>query len=75
MEASGKFDAVLVSGDLVVHGLSSDDPNKNNWPIMQETIATISEELSNAFPDTPIIFSIGNNDVMYHYQAPNSTDK
>ena len=27
------------------------------------------------FPGVPIISTIGNNDVMYHYQAPNTTDK
>ena len=61
------FDLIIVSGDLIVHGLSSNDPNVNNWEEMKDIIQVIIGELTEKYPDIPILFSIGNNDVMFHY--------
>ena len=32
-------------------------------------------KIQKVYPGVPILSSIGNNDVEYHYQAPNTTDK
>ncbi len=60
---------------MVTHGLSSRNPNQNYWPLKKETIREVMEIATKKFPNTPIIPTIGNNDLMYHYQAPNTTDK
>ena len=35
---SDNVDAVIISGDLVVHGLSVSDPTVSNWPSMMLVI-------------------------------------
>jgi hypothetical protein len=68
--SSEQIDAVLISGDFVVHGLSNSDPLHRNWPEMKLTIETIVKRVEKMFPGVPIISAIGNNDVLNHYQAP-----
>jgi hypothetical protein len=57
----------MIGGDFVVHGLSSDDHNKNNWPQMKEVIADSMKMIQEHFPNTPILPNIGNNDLLHHY--------
>jgi Icc-related predicted phosphoesterase len=68
--AGDKIDAVMIAGDFVVHGLSNSDPNFGNWPEMKRVIKAIIDSVIAKFPGVPIIPSIGNNDVLNHYQAP-----
>jgi len=42
---------------------------------MNKTMNTIMDAIKGKFPLVPILSTIGNNDVLYHYQAPNATDK
>jgi hypothetical protein len=70
-----KYDAIMIGGDFVVHGLSSDDKDKNNWPQMKEVIADSMKLIQRYFPDTPILPNIGNNDLLHHYQAPSQTER
>ena len=68
---SEPIDAVLIAGDLVVHGLTSGQSgNYPNWPKMKETMAKIMESVEKEFPGVPIIPTIGNNDLLRHYWAP-----
>ena len=68
-------DAILISGDFVVHGLASKNHTYNNWSEMKIIINQALSMIQAHFPDTPILPNIGNNDVLHHYQAPNSTEK
>jgi len=69
------FDLIIVTGDLVVHGLASSDPATENWEEMKETIETIMSTLKEGYPETPILGAVGNNDVKFHYQAAEDADK
>jgi hypothetical protein len=42
---------------------------------MKETIAAVVNYIKTYFPDTPILPTIGNNDVEYHNQAPGTQTK
>jgi Calcineurin-like phosphoesterase len=65
--ASEPVDAVLLAGDFVVHGLSNSDPEFKNWPEMKRVISAIIDSVKAKFPNTPIIPTIGNNDLLNHY--------
>lgn len=74
--ASEKVDAVLIAGDFVVHGLSNSDPNFRNWPEMKKVFQAVIASVEKQFPGVPIIPTIGNNDLLNHYQAPkNESEK
>lgn len=69
------YNAIILPGDQVCHGLASNvDPNLGipnpNWPLMLETMYEVMTTIATYFPNTPILPSIGNNDVDYHDQAP-----
>lgn len=69
-----KLDAILLVGDLCMHGLSSSSDTDPNWPLQIYTMGVVMDSIQNAFPGIIILPVIGNNDVQYHNQAPNSTD-
>lgn len=69
-----KLDAILLVGDLCMHDLSSTTDTDPNWPLQQYTMAVVMNSIQNTFPGIIILPVIGNNDVQYHNQAPNSTD-
>lgn len=69
------IDAILVQGDMIVHGLSTSDPSSNNWPQQKAVLQELIAQLQKRFPNTPVIFGIGNNDVLQHYEAPVPHDK
>lgn len=73
--SSTKLDAIIVTGDMVVHGLSSKDFSINNWEKQKEIIKETMDSMTKRFPDVPIINAVGNNDAIHHYQAPNGTFK
>ena len=53
------------------HGLAADvGATENNWELMKYTMREAIKAMVAAFPDVPIIPVIGNNDVIYHDQAP-----
>jgi hypothetical protein len=66
---------ILISGDFVVHGVSAKEHQPNNWPKMREIINQVMSLIQAHFPNIPILPNIGNNDLLNHYQAPNSTEK
>eukprot|EP00347_Sterkiella_histriomuscorum_P022332 403330854 len=71
------LDFLLIPGDLVAHGipLEPTDPSKGNYTLLKETINTVSQTISQYFPNTLVIPSLGNNDPKYHYVALNHQDK
>jgi len=72
-EKGEPIDAILLIGDLCKHGLAVDvGATENNWELMKYTMREALKAMVAAFPDVPIIPVIGNNDVIYHDQAPNS---
>ena len=48
------------------------DSPTNNWEQMLYTMREAIQAIVAAFPDVPILPVIGNNDVVYHDQAPKS---
>ena len=72
---SPAIDAIIVSGDFVVHGLSSKNLSVSNWPQQKVIIQQVLDSISLRFPGVPLIPNIGNNDAINHYQAPNGTNK
>jgi len=71
----GSLDAVLLSGDFVVHGLSARESKESDWPAMKQTIQAVVTKVTQKFPTSYIIPCIGNNDVEQHYQAPQPENK
>jgi hypothetical protein len=58
------IDAILVQGDSIVHGLTTYSTATNYWPQEKEVLSTLVTALKTRFPSTPLIFGIGNNDVL-----------
>lgn len=69
-----EIDAVLVTGDFVVHGLAQKDFRYSNWTLQKPIIKDVIQAISAELPGVPIVSTIGNNDVINHYQAPNGTN-
>jgi len=63
-------------GDLCKHGLAVKlDSTTNNWDLMKYTMRTAINAIVSAFPEVPILPVLGNNDVVYHDQAPAASFK
>ncbi|TNV84105.1 hypothetical protein FGO68_gene4827 [Halteria grandinella] len=75
VDSKGKIDVIIVTGDIVVHELSSKNFSVNNWEKQKQIITQAFETLTDRFPGVPILNAIGNNDAIHHYQAPNGTNK
>ena len=61
----------MLIGDLCKHGLAAKiGAESNNWELMKYTMREAISAIEDAFPRIPILPVIGNNDVMYHDQAP-----
>ena len=67
-DSGNVYDAVLLPGDFVKHGIDSSDTTKPNyeWDLALSTIQTAIETIQSYFPDVPILPAIGNNDCYYH---------
>lgn len=66
------YTAIILPGDQVKHGLASYNTTVPNpeWPLMLYTMQEVLALISSYFPTTPILPSVGNNDVYYHDLAP-----
>ena len=66
------LDVLFVPGDLIGHSYPEheDDPTAGNYEALLEIHKIVGQKLADAFPDTIILPTIGNNDTKYHYQAP-----
>jgi hypothetical protein len=73
----GKFDFILVPGDLGAHGVPLDptDPSLGNYTLLKETIQTVASTFAAYFPDTVVIPTIGNNDPKFHYRGLDLADR
>ena len=56
----------MLAGDNCKHGTMKG----KNSEVLYEIIDTVTEMVASYFPNTPIINSIGNNDVLNHNQPP-----
>ena len=63
-------------GDLCKHGLAvALNETTTNWEQMKYTMQEAIASIVTAFPNVPILPVLGNNDVVYHDQAPLAADK
>jgi len=72
------IEAILLIGDLCRHGMAADigaPKSETEWPLMKYTMTEAFAAIQRAFPDVPILPVIGNNDVVYHDQAPETSFK
>ena len=66
----------MLLGDLCKHGLAVEiDAETTNWELMKYTMRMAIDSIVKAFPNVPILPVIGNNDVIYHDQAPSALIK
>jgi hypothetical protein len=75
---NGRFDALVVPGDLVAHGIPIDPANplpNGDYSLLKQTEAAVGALFAKYFPDTLVVPSIGNNDPKYHYQGIDPEDK
>jgi hypothetical protein len=63
------IDAILIQGDSIVHGLSYPEM-EHAWPMQKETLIFLRNAIAERFPYTPVLLTLGNNDVLEHYQPP-----
>jgi hypothetical protein len=77
VEVNANPDLVIVPGDLVTHIIPSkeDTFNLTNYGELKRVIENHTREVAMAFPNTPIIFTQGNDDYAINYQVPNKTYK
>jgi hypothetical protein len=77
LKATGqKFDAILVPGDLVAHGVPlNPSGSSGNYTLLKETLARVAQSFIEYFPDTLVLPSMGNNDGKYHYSGTAKADK
>ena len=77
LKATGeKYDAILVPGDLVAHGVPlSPSDSSGNYTLLKETLARVAQSFIEYFPDTLVLPSMGNNDGKYHYEGIDKADK
>lgn len=71
--ALGDFDFVIVTGDLVAHGISAVPGYtdiKDNMALRLEVIGNTSEAITEAFAGIPVFSTFGNNDVPYDCVSP-----
>lgn len=70
-------DVIIVPGDLVTHALplKHGPYNESLYAEVMRTIEHHAKAVADAFPQTPIIFTQGNDDFPVNYQVPNKTYK
>jgi hypothetical protein len=70
-------DVIIVPGDLVTHALpkQSGTFDVELYEEVKETIAYHAKQIALMFPNTPIVFTQGNDDYAVNYQVPNATMK
>lgn len=78
-EIDPNIEVLLVGGDFITHGLSIelDDVIHDQYDLLKESITKVFLEMINKkFPNAIILPAVGNNDIKYHYVAPqtNHTD-
>ena len=71
------LDVILVPGDLVTHGLSSDKPEEAGemYGRLTGTLDAVSALFQTYFSSVIVLPTIGNNDTEYHYAPPSGPRK
>ena len=62
-----QIDAILINGDFIKHGVAlPQDKYNDTWVHVKAIISEDMQILRTQFPDTLILPTIGNNDVIVH---------
>ena len=71
-EIAGHPDVILVNGDFAAHDIAAKrDKAEPHYDILQSVITqSFNQHIGAIFPKSVVIPTIGNNDVMYHYEFP-----
>lgn len=70
-ELDPDVEIILVSGDLVSHGYSAELGQPDHYELLKKVIRMLMiDVLLQHFPDKIILPALGNNDIKYHYVAP-----
>jgi hypothetical protein len=57
-----------MNGDFIGHDIiASEGASKSHWDIQKTVFETIQGKVLEKFPSIPVLPSIGNNDVLFHY--------
>jgi hypothetical protein len=79
LEKFGTPDVLLICGDHVAHNVSAsteqDDPTGSAYAAVKTHIAAVYQIVSEYFPNTIVMPTIGNNDGRYHSMAIDEDDK
>jgi hypothetical protein len=70
--ATANPEVIIIPGDLVTHGVTSKDykGEPSHEVPLKQILAKVHETITTKFPLIPVLPSIGNNDVVWHYQPP-----
>jgi len=74
-KTEGTPDILIVAGDVVAHGIAATPTNPGNFTLLKEVTVAVYNELNQAFPETIILPTLGNNDVRNHYLPPSEENK
>ena len=79
LNAGHQIDYITLNGDLLAHGVSGDLPadpknptaaemaqNRKHYAVARLTHKIIQGIFTEAFPNTPVFVTFGNNDTLYH---------
>ena len=75
-DAFGEVDLILAPGDAVAHKVAPhhDEVESPDWDPVKMNLKESASILTSYFPDTMVLWSVGNNDG-WHSQAPDESQK
>jgi hypothetical protein len=76
-EVNPKPDVILVPGDMVTHAIPKNNGifDSNTYKELRNVIENYTMTVSGVFPDTPVVFTLGNDDFAINYNVPNNLYK
>lgn len=81
MKRDYDLDVVLLNGDIVGHDIAvkpamnlTNEQVEEHYEGLKRIQTRVSELLNSNFPGAVVLPTLGNNDVKWHYQVPNTTE-
>ena len=68
-------DIVIMAGDFVAHGIAAHYGEPTHGEVLREALEESLDIVKSRLPNAILVPSVGNNDVLYHYQPPDCTNK
>ena len=70
LEAVENPDVILITGDFLAHGFDTKTSDNPNYELLKQTLEKAIRLIQEAYPNTPILPSIGNHDTKVSATPP-----